>query len=87
MSVNFPQCMFGLKVHNELIYKNTILWASSIVLLELFEGIKCCHRTHGVLMGGRKTKLAQVWPYSMCAAIVEGMQSYSSLPRTKAACC
>lgn len=73
VSINFPQCAFGFRVQNIPIHKNTKPWASSHLLLEPFHGSRCCCRHYGKLEDKNRTKLAQVWPYQMCLAIVEGV--------------
>ena len=71
--IHFPRCALGLRVDGELILKWTTLWSSSTDLLRHFGGLRCTHKSHGVLMGSNKTKLAQVWPAQMCARIVQGI--------------
>ena len=75
VKVNVPQCAMGLRVHGEPILKNTTLMASSLLLLEPFKGVRCTCKYHGELMGGNKTKLAQVWPRGMCLRICIGISN------------
>lgn len=73
VEVTFPQCALGLMIYGEPILKFTIFWVSSTIFAETFRHLRCTHKWHGELQGSGKTKLAQVWPYKMCAAIAQGM--------------
>ena len=76
--MHVAQCALGIRVLGEQIRKLTTLWASSWILLKPFEGVKCKHKSHGILQGKgpngiNKTRMAQAWPAEMCAGIVQGL--------------
>ena len=49
--MDIPQCALGLTVLGQPIRKMTTLWASSWILLRPFEGVRCRHKSHGILEG------------------------------------
>ena len=79
-SCNVLQCNLGLIADGMPINKNTILWASSRLLLEPFRGLVCTCRELGTLKGKlgniAKAKYAQVWPRNMCLRICIGIQAF-----------
>ena len=80
VSINVPRCALGLVVQGGPIYNNTILPASSVLLLKPFEGVKCTHQRHGGQIGRAaggvaKAKLAQVWPREMRQRMSTGIQA------------
>ena len=74
-----PHSVLGLVVGGGFIYKNSILLASSILLLKTFEKVKRIRQHHGSLMGRlcatSKAKLAQVWPRDVCQRMCNGIQA------------
>ena len=78
MSINVPQCAFGLVVDGIPVRKDTTLWASNSLLLKLFLGVRCDHQKHRVLSGTTaggvpRTRLAQVWRRQMCQRNCNGI--------------
>lgn len=78
VKLNVHQCALGLTVDGEPTYKNTILLASGILLVEPFQGVTCRRVSHGKLEGRRGpvsiTQLAQVWLRKMCQKICVGIR-------------
>ena len=77
-AVTFPQCAVGLvSPEGHPLLKMTTLWANAGELLYPFEELQCTCSSHGTLTGQYKgqqrSKLAQVWPLTMCRMIVEGV--------------
>ena len=79
VKINIPQCVLGLRIDGRPFYNNTILFASSILLLAPFKGLTCICKEHGSLNGRSggvdATRFAQVWPHEMCQRICIGIHA------------
>ena len=78
--ISLYQCKLGLMSPEGLpLYKQSMIWANSKLLLEPFEGLVCSCEVHGSLEGNiqcvHRTRLAQTWPAGMCNQLIQGILS------------